>query len=41
MALDNFIQRHNGPRDHEIEMMTKKIGVSGLDELIEKQFRHL
>src|SRR6056297_2797650 len=36
MALDNFIQRHNGPRDHEIEMMAKKIGVSGLDELIEK-----
>ncbi|MDK2978478.1 MAG: glycine dehydrogenase [Bacteroidales bacterium] len=36
MALDNFVQRHNGPRSHEIEMMTKKIGVSGLDELIEK-----
>ncbi len=36
MALDNFIQRHNGPRDHEIEKMTKKIGVSGLDELIDK-----
>jgi len=36
MALDNFIQRHNGPRDHEIEKMTKKIGVSGLEELIDK-----
>ncbi|MEA2107677.1 MAG: aminomethyl-transferring glycine dehydrogenase [Bacteroidota bacterium] len=36
MALDNFIQRHNGPRDHEIETMAKKIGVSGLDELIKK-----
>ncbi|MEE4198825.1 MAG: aminomethyl-transferring glycine dehydrogenase [Bacteroidales bacterium] len=36
MALDNFIHRHNGPRDHEIEKMTKKIGVSGLDELIQK-----
>lgn len=36
MALDNFIQRHNGPRGHEIETMAKKVGVSGLDELIEK-----
>src|SRR6056297_2044374 len=36
MALDNFIQRHNGPRDYEIETMAKKIGVSGLDELIKK-----
>ena len=36
MALDNFIQRHNGPRDHEIDQMIKKIGVSSLDELIDK-----
>lgn len=36
MALDNFIQRHNGPRGHEIETMAKKIGVSDLDELIKK-----
>ncbi len=36
MALDNFIQRHNGPRDYEIETMAKIIGVSGLDELIKK-----
>lgn len=36
MALDNFIQRHNGPRDHEIDLMLKKIGVSSLDELIDK-----
>jgi len=36
MALDNFVQRHNGPRDHEIETMVKKVGVSSLDELIEK-----
>ena len=36
MALDNFIQRHNGPRDHEISKMVKKIGVSSLDELIDK-----
>ena len=36
MALDNFIKRHNGPRDHEIDQMIKKIGVSSLDELIDK-----
>lgn len=36
MALDNFIQRHNGPRDHEISEMIEKIGVSSLDELIDK-----
>ncbi|MBI9055168.1 MAG: aminomethyl-transferring glycine dehydrogenase [Bacteroidales bacterium] len=36
MALDNFIQRHIGPRDHEISKMVEKIGVSSLDELINK-----
>ncbi|MFP4025255.1 MAG: aminomethyl-transferring glycine dehydrogenase [Thiohalospira sp.] len=36
MALDNFVQRHNGPRGHEIDTMLKKIGVSSLDELINK-----
>lgn len=36
MALDNFIKRHNGPRDHEIDKMIKKIGVSSLEELIDK-----
>jgi len=36
MALDNFIKRHNGPRDHEIDLMLKKIGVSNFDELIDK-----
>ena len=36
MALDNFIQRHNGPRDHEIGKMIDKIGVSSLEELINK-----
>ena len=36
MALDNFMQRHLGPRDHEINKMLEKIGVSNLDELIDK-----
>ncbi len=36
MALDNFVQRHNGPRDQEIDQMIGKIGVSSLDELIDK-----
>ncbi|MCG8411350.1 MAG: aminomethyl-transferring glycine dehydrogenase [Bacteroidales bacterium] len=36
MALDNFIQRHLGPREHEINKMVGKIGVSSLDELIDK-----
>ncbi len=36
MALDNFMQRHIGPRDHEIGKMLEKIGVSSLDELIDK-----
>lgn len=36
MITDNFIKRHNGPREEEVEMMLKKIGVSSLDELIEK-----
>jgi glycine dehydrogenase len=36
MAIDRFIKRHVGPRDHEIEEMLHKIGLSSLDELIEK-----
>ncbi len=36
MAQDKFINRHNGPRDHEISLMLKKIGVESLDELIDK-----
>ncbi len=36
MALDNFTNRHIGPRDHEISTMLDKIGVSSLDELIDK-----
>ncbi len=34
MAVENFVDRHIGPRDHEIEAMLKKIGVSSVDELI-------
>ncbi|MEI6697129.1 MAG: aminomethyl-transferring glycine dehydrogenase [Bacteroidota bacterium] len=36
MITDNFIKRHNGPREEEVELMLKKIGVASLDELIDK-----
>lgn len=36
MATDLFVSRHIGPRDHEIDTMLKKIGVSSLDELIDQ-----
>ncbi len=36
MATENFVTRHNGPRDSEISKMCKVIGVSSLDELINK-----
>ncbi|MCX6230369.1 MAG: aminomethyl-transferring glycine dehydrogenase [Bacteroidetes bacterium] len=36
MITDNFIKRHNGPRDEEVDLMLKKIGVASLDELIDK-----
>ena len=36
MITDNFHQRHNGPRDSEIPQMLKTIGVSSIDELIDK-----
>jgi glycine dehydrogenase len=36
MATDRFITRHVGPRNQEIEEMLRKIGVSSLDELIDK-----
>ncbi|MDA3780662.1 MAG: aminomethyl-transferring glycine dehydrogenase [Bacteroidales bacterium] len=36
MAQDKFINRHNGPRDNEINLMLKKIGVKTIDELIDK-----
>jgi len=36
MATDKFVNRHNGPRDQELPQMFKTIGVSSLDELIDK-----
>jgi len=34
MITNNFIDRHNGPRNQEIDIMLNKIGVTSLDELI-------
>ena len=36
MAFDSFQNRHIGPRNSEIQGMLNKIGVSSIDELIEK-----
>ncbi len=36
MSYDKFVNRHNGPRDHEVPQMLKTIGVESLDELIDK-----
>jgi glycine dehydrogenase len=36
MPSDKFVSRHNGPRDSELPQMLKTIGVSSLDQLIEK-----
>ncbi|MBS1636366.1 MAG: aminomethyl-transferring glycine dehydrogenase [Bacteroidetes bacterium] len=36
MTTDKFVSRHNGPREHEVKEMLKKIGVSSIDELIEQ-----
>jgi glycine dehydrogenase len=36
MQSDKFVNRHNGPRDHELPEMLKTIGVSSLDQLIDK-----
>jgi glycine dehydrogenase len=36
MLSDKFVNRHNGPRDHELQQMLKTIGVSSLEQLIEK-----
>jgi glycine dehydrogenase len=36
MISDKFVSRHNGPRSHELPVMLEKIGVSTLDELIDR-----
>ncbi len=34
MISNNFIERHNGPRPHEVRQMLESIGVSSLEELM-------
>ncbi len=36
MSTEKFVNRHNGPRDHELPRMLKTIGIDSLDNLIEK-----
>ena len=36
MKTDSFVLRHVGPRENEIHEMIKTIGVSSVDELINK-----
>ncbi|MDD5570986.1 MAG: glycine dehydrogenase (aminomethyl-transferring), partial [Bacteroidales bacterium] len=36
MGKDEFVKRHNGPRQNEVEKMLKVIGTSSLDALIEE-----
>ena len=36
MISDNFVNRHIGPRDHELPQMLKTVGVNSLDQLIAK-----
>jgi glycine dehydrogenase len=36
MSSDKFVNRHNGPREHELPKMLKVIGVDSLDQLIDK-----
>ncbi|MCK9447411.1 MAG: aminomethyl-transferring glycine dehydrogenase [Bacteroidales bacterium] len=36
MITNNFVQRHIGPRQEEIDKMLTEIGMSSLDELVEK-----
>ncbi len=36
MLSDKFVDRHNGPRENELPRMLETIGVSSLDQLIEK-----
>ena len=34
ITTDKFVARHNGPRQHDVKAMLKKIGANSLDELI-------
>ncbi|HEY4789314.1 MAG TPA: glycine dehydrogenase (aminomethyl-transferring), partial [Bacteroidales bacterium] len=36
MSINNFQSRHIGPREEEVSIMLKKIGVKSMDELIDK-----
>ncbi|MBG0859609.1 MAG: aminomethyl-transferring glycine dehydrogenase [Bacteroidales bacterium] len=36
MSSDKFVNRHNGPREHELAQMLRVIGVDSLDELIDR-----
>jgi glycine dehydrogenase len=36
MTTDKFVSRHNGPREHEVKSMLKKIGASSIEELIDQ-----
>jgi glycine dehydrogenase len=36
MSSDKFVNRHNGPRDHELPKMLNVIGVDSLDQLIDR-----
>jgi glycine dehydrogenase len=36
MTTDNFVSRHNGPREKEVKEMLKKIGVASVKDLIEQ-----
>lgn len=36
MISDNFVDRHIGPRDHELPHMLKTVGVNSMDQLIAK-----
>lgn len=36
MSIDKFVNRHNGPREHEVKTMLQKIGVNSVDALIQQ-----
>ena len=36
MVNSNFLKRHNGPQQHDVEIMLKKMGLNSLDQLIDE-----